>query len=56
MLPSTDPKRLSNEEISREDAQISLRRGNRIHFLDGLGMSEDGNRRKQVRGNGRREY
>jgi hypothetical protein len=30
MLQSTDPKKLNNKEFPREDALISLRRGNKI--------------------------
>jgi hypothetical protein len=35
MLQSTDPKKLGNKEVPREDAQISLGRGNKIVIGDG---------------------
>lgn len=37
MLQSINPERLKNKEGFREVARISLGRGNRIDFSDGLG-------------------
>jgi len=37
MLQSINPERLKNKEGYREVARISLGRGNRIDFSDGLG-------------------
>jgi hypothetical protein len=42
MLQSTDQKRINNKGGSREDTWISLGRGNRIDFLDGLKIGVDG--------------
>jgi hypothetical protein len=39
MLQSTNPNKLSNKQDLREDASISLRRGNKIE----MGVDEGGN-------------
>jgi hypothetical protein len=50
MLQITDPERLSNKECLREDAWISLGRGNRIDFTSRLGECRDRNMRKRILG------
>lgn len=45
MIQSTEPKKLSNQESSRWDAQIFLRRGNRIDFAGGLSVGRVCNRK-----------
>lgn len=46
---TTTLERLSNKEGSRGDTRISLRSGNRIDFVNGLGVGGDGNRKGQMR-------
>lgn len=50
ILQSTHPDRLSYKEASEEGILISLGRGNRVYFPDGLGESGESRKRYQVRG------
>lgn len=45
MIQSTEQKKLSNQESSRWDAWIFLRRGNRIDFAGGLSVGRVWNRK-----------
>lgn len=48
ILQSTHPERLSYKEASEEGTLISLGRGNRVYFTDGLGESGEWSKRYQV--------
>lgn len=48
IIESTNPENLSNNEGFNGDTRLSLRRGNRIDFLDGLGAGGNQKGRVQI--------